>query len=59
MSDTVGAGDSYMAGLIYGLLAPGAEGRGVTSLESLGPTASKAAAIAVRGPGVAAHGRGN
>jgi fructokinase len=49
--DTIGAGDSYMAALIYGLLARGTEGLGPDVLETIGRTASKAAAITVRRPG--------
>jgi fructokinase len=51
VADTIGAGDSYMAALIYGLLTRGTEGLGPDVLESLGRTASKAAAITVRRPG--------
>ncbi|MDQ0680434.1 fructokinase [Arthrobacter pascens] len=51
VADTIGAGDSYMAALIYGLLTRGTEGLGLEVLESLGRTASKAAAITVRRPG--------
>jgi fructokinase len=51
VADTIGAGDSYMAALIYGLLTRGTEGLGLDVLESLGRTASKAAAITVRRPG--------
>jgi fructokinase len=51
VADTIGAGDSYMAALIYGLLARGADGLAPAVLESLGRTASKAAAITVRRPG--------
>lgn len=51
VADTIGAGDSYMAALIYGLLTRGTEGLGPDVLESLGRTATKAAAITVRRPG--------
>jgi fructokinase len=51
VADTIGAGDSYMAALIYGLLAPSTEGLERDVLEILGRTASKAAAITVRRPG--------
>ncbi len=49
--DTIGAGDSYMSALIYGLLMRGAGGLAPSVLESLGRMASKAAAITVRRPG--------
>ncbi|MFF1831237.1 carbohydrate kinase [Paenarthrobacter sp. NPDC058040] len=49
--DTIGAGDSYMSALIYGLLNRGAEGFNAASLTSLGSLASKAAAITVRRAG--------
>lgn len=49
--DTIGAGDSYMAALIYGLLMRGTDGLAPSVLESLGRMASKAAAITVRRPG--------
>jgi fructokinase len=49
--DTIGAGDSYMSALIYGLLLRGADGLAPSVLESLGRMASKAAAITVRRPG--------
>lgn len=51
VADTIGAGDSYMAALIYGLLARGSDGLAPAVLETLGRTASKAAAITVRRPG--------
>lgn len=51
VADTIGAGDSYMAALIYGLLARGTDGLAPAVLETLGRTASKAAAITVRRPG--------
>lgn len=49
--DTIGAGDSYMSALIYGLLMRKADGLAPSVLESLGRMASKAAAITVRHPG--------
>jgi fructokinase len=49
--DTIGAGDSYMSALIYGLLMRGADGLATSVLESLGRMASKAAAITVSRPG--------
>ncbi|MDQ0692086.1 sugar/nucleoside kinase (ribokinase family) [Arthrobacter sp. W4I7] len=49
--DTIGAGDSYMSALIYGLLMRGADGLAPSVLDSLGRMASKAAAITVRRPG--------
>ncbi|SDP63600.1 fructokinase [Arthrobacter sp. ok909] len=49
--DTIGAGDSYMSALIYGLLLRGADGLAPSVLESLGRMASKAAAITVRRAG--------
>lgn len=51
VADTIGAGDSYMAALIYGLLARGTDGLAPAVLETLGRMASKAAAITVRRPG--------
>ena len=51
VADTIGAGDSYMSALIYGLLMRGADGLAPSVLESLGRMASKAAAITVRRPG--------
>lgn len=51
VADTIGAGDSYMAALIYGLLSRGVDGLSSEVLESLGRTASKAAAITVRRAG--------
>ena len=51
VADTIGAGDSYMSALIYGLLNHGAAGLAPSVLESIGHTASKAAAITVRRPG--------
>lgn len=49
--DTIGAGDSYMSALIYGLLMRGADGLAPSVLQSLGRLASKAAAITVGRPG--------
>lgn len=49
--DTIGAGDSYMAALILGLLTRGTDGLAPAVLEQLGRTASMAAAITVRRPG--------
>lgn len=51
VADTIGAGDSYMAALIYGLLSRRTEGLGRDVLNTIGQTASKAAAITVRQPG--------
>jgi fructokinase len=51
VADTIGAGDSYMSALIYGLLMRGADGLAPSVLESLGRMASKAAAITVRRAG--------
>jgi fructokinase len=51
VADTIGAGDSYMAALIYGLLSRGVDGLSPDVLESLGRTASRAAAITVRRAG--------
>ena len=51
VADTIGAGDSYMAALIYGLLSRGVDGLSSEVLENLGRTASKAAAITVRRAG--------
>jgi len=47
VADTIGAGDSYMAALIYGLLSRSSDGLAPAVLEILGRTASKAAAITV------------
>jgi fructokinase len=49
--DTIGAGDSYMSALIYGLLMRGADGLAPSVLEALGQMAAKAAAITVRRAG--------
>lgn len=51
VADTIGAGDSYMSALIYGLLKRGADGLTPSALASLGRTASAAAAITVSRPG--------
>jgi len=51
VADTIGAGDSYMAALIYGLLSRRTEGLGQDVLATIGHMASKAAAITVRRPG--------
>ena len=51
VADTIGAGDSYMSALVYGLLMRGADGLAPSVLESLGRMASKAAAITVSRPG--------
>ncbi|MGA7203563.1 MAG: carbohydrate kinase [Specibacter sp.] len=49
--DTIGAGDSYMAALIMGLLTRGTVGYAPAVLEQVGRTASMAAAITVQRPG--------
>ncbi|MEV4989857.1 PfkB family carbohydrate kinase [Pseudarthrobacter sp. LMD1-1-1.1] len=49
--DTIGAGDSYMAALILGLLTRGTEGFAPAVLEQLGRTAATAAAITVQRAG--------
>ncbi|WP_427017434.1 carbohydrate kinase family protein [Pseudarthrobacter sp. P1] len=51
VADTIGAGDSYMAALIMGLLTRAADGLAPAVVEQLGRTASMAAAITVRRPG--------
>ncbi|MFJ4169770.1 carbohydrate kinase [Paenarthrobacter sp. NPDC089714] len=51
VADTIGAGDSYMSALVYGLLQHGGAGLTPTALESLGHMATKAAAITVRRQG--------
>lgn len=51
VADTIGAGDSYMAALIYGLLCRSTDGLAPSVLETLGRMASKAAAITVSRPG--------
>ncbi|TLM70538.1 carbohydrate kinase [Pseudarthrobacter sp. NamB4] len=52
VADTIGAGDAYMAALIYGLLTRPTDGLAPALVERIGRTASKAAAITVRRPGV-------
>lgn len=51
VADTIGAGDSYMAALILGLLIRGSAGLAPSVLEIIGRTASVAAAITVSRPG--------
>lgn len=51
VADTIGAGDSYMAALIMGLLTRSTDGFAPAVLEQVGRTASMAAAITVRRPG--------
>ncbi|MFC8039517.1 carbohydrate kinase [Paenarthrobacter sp. NPDC057355] len=51
VADTIGAGDSYMSALIYGLLQTGVDRLTPGVLESLGGRATKAAAITVRRAG--------
>lgn len=51
VSDTIGAGDSYMSALILGFLTRGTEGFAPAVLEQLGHTAAAAAAITVQRPG--------
>lgn len=51
VADTIGAGDSYMAALIYGLLCRSSDALAPSVLETLGRMASKAAAITVSRPG--------
>lgn len=51
VADTIGAGDSYMAALILGLLTRGTEGFAPTVMEQLGRTAAAAAAITVQRAG--------
>ncbi|MFF2843664.1 carbohydrate kinase [Paenarthrobacter sp. NPDC057981] len=51
VADTIGAGDSYMSALIYGLLQTGVDRLTPEALESLGGRATKAAAITVRRAG--------
>jgi fructokinase len=51
VADTIGAGDSYMAALIYGLLSRRTDGLAEDTLATIGRLASKAAAITVRRPG--------
>ncbi|MBT2585082.1 carbohydrate kinase [Arthrobacter sp. ISL-95] len=47
VADTIGAGDSYMAALIMGLLLRGSDGLAPTVMERIGTIASMAASIAV------------
>ncbi|CAN7192279.1 PfkB family carbohydrate kinase [Arthrobacter sp. LjRoot14] len=47
VEDTIGAGDSYMAALIYGLLTGGTDGLAPSQLTTIGHTAAMAAAITV------------
>lgn len=51
VADTIGAGDSYMAALILGLLTRATEGFAPAVLEQLGRTAATAAAITVQRAG--------
>ncbi|WP_026556210.1 carbohydrate kinase family protein [Arthrobacter sp. 35W] len=51
VADTIGAGDAYMAALIFGLLSRNEEGFTPAALETIGQTASLAAAITVSRPG--------
>ncbi|BCW54383.1 MULTISPECIES: PfkB family carbohydrate kinase [unclassified Arthrobacter] len=51
VADTIGAGDSYMAALILGLLTRGAGGFAPAVMEQLGRTAAAAAAITVQRAG--------
>ncbi|MBT2568916.1 carbohydrate kinase [Arthrobacter sp. ISL-85] len=51
VADTIGAGDSYMAALILGLLTRGTGGFAPAVLEQLGRTAATAAAITVQRAG--------
>ncbi|MCU6480637.1 carbohydrate kinase family protein [Arthrobacter sp. A2-55] len=51
VADTIGAGDSYTAALIMGLLTRGTVGYAPALLEQVGRTASMAATITVRRPG--------
>lgn len=51
VADTIGAGDSYMAAFILGLLTKGSDGWTPEVLERIGTMASAAAAITVRRPG--------
>jgi fructokinase len=51
VADTIGAGDSYMAALILGLLSRSTAGLAPAVLETIGRTASAAAAITVSRPG--------
>ena len=49
--DTIGAGDSYMSALIFGLLTRGTDGLAPAVIDQLGRTAAAAAAITVSRPG--------
>jgi fructokinase len=51
VADTIGAGDSYMAALIFELLARGEKAFAPAALEIIGRTAALAAAITVSRPG--------
>lgn len=51
VADTIGAGDSYMAALILGLLTRGTAGLAPSVIEAIGRAASAAAAITVSRPG--------
>ncbi|MDP9905433.1 carbohydrate kinase family protein [Arthrobacter bambusae] len=51
VADTIGAGDAYMAALIFELLTRGDEAFTPPGLEAIGQTASMAAAITVSRPG--------
>lgn len=51
VADTIGAGDSYMSALIHGLLNRTGEGLTPSVLETIGRSASMAAAITVSRPG--------
>jgi fructokinase len=51
VADTIGAGDSYMAALLLGLLTRGTEGFAPAVLEQLGRIAAAAAAITVQRAG--------
>lgn len=51
VADTIGAGDSFMAALLLGLLTRGTEGFAPTVMEQLGRTAAAAAAITVQRAG--------
>ncbi|AFR28997.1 carbohydrate kinase [Arthrobacter sp. Rue61a] len=51
VTDTIGAGDSFMSALILGLLNRGTEGFAPAVLDQLGHAAAAAAAITVQRPG--------
>lgn len=51
VADTIGAGDSFMAAFIFGLLSGSRDGWGPDNLERIGRMAAMAAAITVRRPG--------